>query len=168
MSSEERTVRLERAHKKITLLSALAGYMITWLVASMYLAGPVFWLTLTLGGAGLTWLIYLVTFSISTYSIYRGNLDELGLNREQEDVAANGPMLINLEIAGHPDEPVGRYMDHEFYEWLDFKSKDGTVRAHFFGTVDLKREVFIPPGCVLLSPGLLYEIESSQDQDEAS
>lgn len=169
MSREERAIRLQRAQKKITLLSAVVGYTASWWIASS-LSGPLFWLALLFGGAGLTWLFYFVAMILSTYEIYKGNLDEIfGAQADENPVEDERPTIINLEIVGHPEQPVGRYMDCEFFEWLDFKTgDDSTIRAHFFGTVDLKREVHIPSGCLLLSPGILYKIEPEDSQVDAN
>lgn len=69
---------------------------------------------------------------------------------------------VQLTIVDTPDQIFGRYMDHEFYEWLDVKGVDDKiVRFNFKSTMDVSRGISqeIPAGCILLPPGLLYQVD---------
>lgn len=70
--------------------------------------------------------------------------------------------IIELTIVNTPDKKFGKFMDCEFYEWLDFKGHDNKiVRGYFKSTIDISNGIsqHIPEGCILLAPGLLYQVD---------
>lgn len=173
MSSENRAMQLLRARRRNTLLSAVVGYTTAWFVGSQYLSDLMFWLAFVLGGAGMTWLMFFVTNIVSIYSIYKGHFHEIGIgvapeevqDDESEDEDDTSIISVDLEIAGHPEQPVGKFMDVDFYEWIDFKFNGDIRRANFFGTANLKHDVVLPDRGVLIQPGLIYQFD---EQVEAS
>lgn len=69
---------------------------------------------------------------------------------------------LALKIVGQPEKPAGRYMDAEFYEWIDVEDALGGIhRFSFFGTMDISRGISqkIPDNCILLPPGILYQVD---------
>ena len=82
-------------------------------------------------------------------------------NRSSHEDESHGDAVeMQLEIVNTPDVIYGRYMDTEFYEWLDVKSIDGPpIRFTFKTTEDISkgRVPEIQPGCILIPPGLVYE-----------
>lgn len=73
-----------------------------------------------------------------------------------------GATELRLEILAVPDKIYGRYMDIEFYEWLDIKGADGSpIRFTFKTTEDISKGQIpsLPPGCILIPPGLVYETD---------
>jgi hypothetical protein len=171
MTSQDRAVQLLRARRRNTLLSVVVGYTTSWMVGSHYLSDIVFWFAFVLGGAGLTWLLFFVTNMWSLYSIFKGNFHEVGIGEPptseeaiDEDEDDTDVINVDLEIAGHPEKPVGKFMDAEFYEWIDFKFDGKVRRANFFGTANLRGDVVLPDRGVLIQPGLIYQF----DQVDAS
>lgn len=72
-----------------------------------------------------------------------------------------GEMMM-LKITDVPKDPLGFFMDAPFYEWIEVLAADGkNLKMNFFGTMDLKSGAThaIPDGCVLLPPGILYQVE---------
>jgi hypothetical protein len=59
-------------------------------------------------------------------------------------------------------EPMGRYLDANIYDWIDFKVDGEIRRATFVGAVDMNRGFNMPTGGILLQPGLIYQFS---DQD---
>lgn len=81
-------------------------------------------------------------------------------NDEEEELS--GATELRLEVMAVPDKIYGRYMDIEFYEWLDIKGQDGQpIRFTFKTTEDMSkgRIPSLEPGCILLPPGLVYETD---------
>lgn len=70
---------------------------------------------------------------------------------------------LALKIVATPEKPMGRFMDAEFYEWIDVEGvgREGEIhRFSFNGTMDLSRGIVcpIPDNCILFPPGILYQV----------
>jgi hypothetical protein len=71
-----------------------------------------------------------------------------------------GATELRLKILAVPDKIFARYMDIEFYEWLDIEGPDGKpIRFTFKTTEDMSkgRIPAIEQNCILIPPGLVYE-----------
>mgnify|MGYP001393129737 CR=1 FL=1 len=58
-------------------------------------------------------------------------------------------------------KPLGRYMDHDFYEWIEIARGEARERLYFDGTIDLKKATVkdIPGDCLILPPGIIYRAQ---------
>jgi len=71
-----------------------------------------------------------------------------------------GATELRLKILAVPDKIYARYMDIEFYEWLDIEGSDGNpIRFTFKTTEDMSKGRIpeIEKNCILIPPGLVYE-----------
>lgn len=91
--------------------------------------------------------------------------DDMVAQRSQPDaplLSAPPGNQVMLKITTVPENIMGYFMETPFYEWIEVLGSDGgNVRMNFFGTMDLKNGIThaIPQGCILLPPGILYQVE---------
>lgn len=78
-------------------------------------------------------------------------------------VERRGPIPFMLKITNH-SAPCGKFMDAIIHEWIEIQGEDGEMqRLVFAGTMNLSNGVpqQIPDNCLLIPPGLLYQVEAS-------
>lgn len=154
-SADQALARVLRIQKINRLLGAVLVPAGMWFLLNALwpVGGFIWWLVFViLCGVG-THLFYVASFAITIFTVAATTNVEIPLEDDE-------PELTNLlfTIEDQPSQPIGKFLDVEFYEWLDLKDESGTVRrVNFFGTIDVAREFTLSPRCVLLPPGLLYE-----------
>jgi hypothetical protein len=142
----------------INISAALLG----WSVGGFFLGLLLAWLTMKFLN-GLTLLILQIKF----YGFSHQGAEEL-LNDSEDAVKAIHAVVpdvnqVMLKIINTPDKPLGRFMDAEFYEWVDVAGQDSIVHRFLFsGTVDMSKGLpqKIADGCILLPPGILYQVDT--------
>ena len=115
-------------------------------------------------------LFNIISLVILQLYFYRGKTEEMIEDAEQalietapkEKSAAPTTQQVSVKIVNTPDKIHGRYMDAEFYEWIEIEKPDGgTVRCTFSGTLDMSKGTpsYIPPKNFLIPPGILYQVD---------
>ncbi len=121
------------------------------------------------------WLNQISLFLLNLI-IYQGNFQEMAREAEHAAAVINGhapPSIdksqaiinLDLQIVDRPDNPIGRFMDADIFEWLHIKGTDGKLyRFMFEGTLDMTKGLpnQIPQDCLLLPPGILYKLKSPE------
>lgn len=83
---------------------------------------------------------------------------------ELEELEENAE--LELTITKVPDTPIGKYLDADIYEWIEFVDEKGiTFIAFFEDTVNPKQmgTFAIPDDCILLPPGLLFKFKPASE-----
>lgn len=154
-TAQAATVRVLRIQKFNRMLGAVLVPLAVWfsLATMMTVGGPLWWGTFILICLIALHLFNTISFAATVFVVAIAS----GPIEEPDDRLR--PVKIELSIENHPETPIGRYKDVEFFEWLDLMDEDKTVRrATFFGTIDLTQEtISLPQNMFLLAPGLLYE-----------
>lgn len=126
-----------------------------------------------------TWLFYriftLLSSPIAQFIAYRGNWEKHAedmnflaslakppaVHPETEPVQKYKTVMMHVENL--PETPLGRYMDVDFYEWIDFRDEAGQIqRFKFNGTVDMTSLTHMP-GAYIVPPGIIYKKDDDTD-----
>lgn len=89
--------------------------------------------------------------------------DALNASKEQEPQPEPTVEKVHFKVVNTPDKAYARYMDADIFEWIDVEDDKGVVhRCTFTGTLDMKKgpPEYIPPGHLLLWPGILYQVDT--------
>jgi hypothetical protein len=71
---------------------------------------------------------------------------------------------IAIKILRTAEGVLGRYMDEDFFEWIEIADENNVpVKLSFIGTMDLSKGLTrpVPAGCLLIEPGVLYGTEEA-------
>jgi hypothetical protein len=80
---------------------------------------------------------------------------------QQNEVAPTEQISIKITSTS---EVYGRYLDKDFFEWIEVANLEGeSVRLFFVGTMDISKGITrpVPDGCMLLEPGVLYGTQAA-------
>lgn len=72
---------------------------------------------------------------------------------------------VIMHVENLPETPLGKYMDTDFYEWIDFRDETGKIqRFSFDGTIDMNSSESMPPihGVYIVPPGIIYKKDESR------
>lgn len=72
------------------------------------------------------------------------------------------PQTLKFTVLAVPETPVGKFMDHDIFEWIDIVDTAGTkYRCFFTGTMNLSsgKTFTIPAKSFVLPPGIIYQVE---------
>jgi hypothetical protein len=78
------------------------------------------------------------------------------------DVPVQSDNEAMFEIVALPEKPSAVWMGVPINDWMDMECEDGVVRRfNFHGTVNGEEgsSVAIPDDCILIPPGLLYQVD---------
>jgi hypothetical protein len=155
---------------KIQRVNDAAGIVIvpsiSWLLATLVIpsGGVTWWIIFLLSCFALAKPYLKATLSLTSVFVVwtmRDKLMEEDVEIEEEGEEEELITKITFTIEDQPDNPIGKYMDIDFYEWLDLKGSDGIVKRYkFFGTVDISRDFTLRTDCILIPPGILYQVEA--------
>lgn len=173
MATIARKDKVERMLKLNKILSILVMPPLAWALLNMIwpMAGLLWWaVCAVLSIIGMYYFGLISTIIVVAYT-YRAHpdkiLEELEPLTTKTDVAPElveeTAILTESTIVALPENFLGTYKDFQFYEWLDLKYDDGTVRRVFFeGIADINYPVTVQKDCILLAPGLLYRHQTAQ------
>lgn len=108
-----------------------------------------------------------ITLSLFKMTIYAGDWDNMMKDADNAIKVINSETVevptreIKFKILG-TSEPLGKFMDATFYDWIEAEDENGVKhKLNFTGTLDISNgiNVALPDGSVLLPPGLLYQVE---------
>jgi hypothetical protein len=162
MNVEEALTATLRRHKQLTIACIVAVPVVVWLVLNaLWPASGILW-----------WLSFFFIANVFTHIAQRLSLTVLlsVLAFKVGDAIDLGDGIDEVErqslvIVDTPDDTIGTFKGTEFFEWLDLADKDQVVhRAEFSGIVNLDEEIVVPPRCIVLPPGLLYELSQDVEQ----
>lgn len=115
-------------------------------------------------------ILNFITLTFLKLKIYGSDVDKMVEDAEfasgvlgQVTDEKESPEILELQltIVDTPEKPYGKYMDMEFFEWLDIKGITEKVeRCTYVGIADTKNMKAIPPGQIILPPGLIYQVET--------
>lgn len=113
-------------------------------------------------------LLNFITLSYFQWKNYRGHYAEMvddatyasDLITKSVEQDESPLQQLSITIMNTPEKTAGRYMDVDFYDWLDVKGIDGNpVRVTFNGTISLENGDIPPQGSIVIPPGLIYQVE---------
>ena len=86
------------------------------------------------------------------------------MNNTRPPPIESAPNVEQLEfrVIKKARKPLGRFMDHDFYEWIEIVRDGAPLRLYFEGTLDMKKATVkdIPPDCLVLPPGIIYKAKA--------
>jgi hypothetical protein len=144
----------------LTVVSALALAIESFFLA--FLAGIFFmWLFMK--------LLNTVTLMFIQMKVYQGDTEALVQDAQAAVNAINNPpppqpevRQLMMKVIDIPENPIGKYMDTDIFEWMDIQDPEGvTQRFEFTGTVNLEKGETPPQGTLTFPPGIIYEPKKS-------
>lgn len=81
-------------------------------------------------------------------------------SEKEELLGSENVERVTMKVVKTSEAQYGRYMDVEFYEWIEVETPQGEIlRFDFKTTQPIKKGVpnDVPVGCLLIPPGLIYE-----------
>lgn len=126
-----------------------------------------------------TWLFYRIftwlASPLAQFIAYRGNWEKhsedmnflASLAKPPSEHPETEPVqkykTVMMHVENLPESPLGRYMDVDFYEWIDFRDEHGQIqRFKFNGTVDMNALTHMP-GVYIVPPGIIYKKDDAMD-----
>lgn len=83
---------------------------------------------------------------------------------EEEDLTEKPVNVVSFTITELPESPLGRFKDHDYYEWMKVEFKNGKITTLVFdGIIDLNEPAVLRPNQVALHPGLIYRLSVESD-----
>jgi uncharacterized membrane protein len=116
-------------------------------------------------------ILNFISLTFLKMKIYGSDVDKMvadaefasGVLGQVTEEETEGPQTVELQltIVDTPEKPYGKYMDTDFFEWLDIRGITEKVeRCTYVGIADIKNIKAIPPGQIVLPPGLIYQVET--------
>ena len=114
---------------------------------------------------------------IAKFIAYRGNWHKcaqdmnflVSLTKPQAEQPETEPVekykTVVMHVENLPESPIGKFMDTDFYEWIDFRDEDGQIqRFKFDGTINMDSFQNTPVihGVYIVPPGIIYKKDEAQ------
>ena len=146
---------------------SISNEMLGWSFGGFCLGLALAWVGMKVMNAITLFLLQVKYYGFSEKGAAELAADAEDAMRGEDTTAAVEPEdtvnQVMLKIVNTPEKILGRFMDAEFYEWIDVAGEDKIVhRFSFTGTIDMSRGVpqKLEDGCILLPPGILYQVDT--------